>query len=118
MQALMKERLEAAGIDVAAALERFMGNEALLERFLKKFLTDTNYEKLAAAIGAGQKEDALAAAHTLKGVSGNLAMTELYDLLTAQVAALRAGDWDKAVKLRPDISKSYDIISAALKALE
>ena len=35
MDALKKERLAAAGIDVDGALERFMGNDALLERFLK-----------------------------------------------------------------------------------
>ena len=52
MQELMKEKLMGAGIDVPVALERFMGNEALLERFLKKFLKDASYEKLVAAIGA------------------------------------------------------------------
>lgn len=118
MQARRKEKLGEAGIDVSAALERFMGNEALLERFLKKFLNDASYEKLVAAIDAEQQEDALAAAHTLKGVSGNLAMTELFALLTEQVAAFRANDWDKAVKLMPEISKSYEMISAAIRALE
>ena len=46
MDALKKERLAAAGIDVDGALERFMGNDALLERFLKKFLADGNYAAL------------------------------------------------------------------------
>ncbi len=118
MQTLMKERLEDAGIDVSIALERFMGNETLLERFLKKFLNDASYEKLVAAIGTGQREDALTASHTLKGVSANLAMTELSVLLNEQVAAFRADDWDGAVKLMPEISKSYETISAAIKAIE
>lgn len=118
MQAQTKQRLEEAGIDVSAALERFMGNEALLERFLKKFLNDVNYEKLVTAINAGQREDALTAAHTLKGVTGNLAMTELFDLLTEQVAAFRAGDWDRAANLMPEISKSYETIFAVIKGLE
>ena len=118
MQARMKEKLGEAGIDISVALARFMGNETLLERFLKKFLDDTNYEKLVAAMDAKQQEEALTAAHTLKGITGNLAMTELFALLTEQVAAFRADDWDGAVNLMPEISKSYETICAALKALE
>lgn len=59
MQAEKREQLEKAGIDVSGALERFMGNDALLERFLNKFLSDANYEKLTAAMDAGDKETAL-----------------------------------------------------------
>lgn len=118
MQELMKEKLMGAGIDVPVALERFMGNEALLERFLKKFLKDASYEKLVAAIDAHHGEEALAAAHTLKGVSGNLAMTELFDLLTQQVAAFRARDWDKAVNLMPEITIKYETVSAAIQTLD
>ena len=36
MDAVKKERLTAAGIDVDDALGRFMGNEALLERYSPK----------------------------------------------------------------------------------
>lgn len=118
MQELMRERLKEAGIDVTAALERFMGNESLLERFLKKFLDDTNYEKLAEAIDAGQQEAALTASHTLKGISGNLSMTGLFSLLSEQVSAFRADDWDRAVELMPEITKTYETLSAAIKALE
>lgn len=62
-----KERLAEAGIDVENALERFMGNEGLLERFLKKFLNDQNFSKLTVAIGEKKEQEALAASHTLKG---------------------------------------------------
>ena len=44
------QRLEEAGIHVPEVLERFMGSEALLVKFLKKFLEDENYEKLAQAM--------------------------------------------------------------------
>ena len=118
MQDLMKEKLMGAGIDVPVALERFMGNEALLERFLKKFLKDASYEKLVAAIDAHQGEEALSAAHTLKGVSGNLAMTELFGLMTQQVAAFRANDWDKAVELMPEKTIKYETVLAAIQTLD
>ena len=38
MEAWKKEQLTAAGVDVHGALERFMGNEALLERMLQRLL--------------------------------------------------------------------------------
>lgn len=116
MQTDKRMRLEKAGMDVAGALERFMGNDALLERFLNKFLSDSNYEKLAAAIDAEDKETALTAAHTLKGVCGNLAMTELFDLLTKQVAAFRADDWEGGKAIMPSIVSAYEQIIDAIKA--
>lgn len=57
-----------------------MGNEALLERFLKKFPQDENYQKLCAAMEASDWEAALTAAHTLKGICGNLSIAPLFDL--------------------------------------
>ena len=111
----LKTQLIKAGVDVNNALERFMGNEALLERFLKKFPQDGNYQKLCAAMEASDWEAALTAAHTLKGVCGNLSIAPLFDLLTNQVAALRADDWHSAEEMMPQISKAYtaaiDVIS-------
>ena len=113
MDTLRKKRLSEANINVDSALERFMGNEALFERFLNKFVTDENYKKLTEAIAANDKEAALTASHTLKGVSGNLSMTVLFSLLTCQVESFRAGDWQGAVDMMPDITKAYnDIIKA------
>lgn len=88
--------LEAAGIDVDEALERMMGSEALLERLLGKFLEDRNFPALREALDDGDTDRAVTAAHTLKGVCGNLSMTELYRLFTDQVAALRRGDLEGA----------------------
>ena len=44
--------LAAAGVDVDEALERFMGSEAMLERFLKKFPADRGFAALTAALTA------------------------------------------------------------------
>ena len=115
MDTRKNERLTAAGIDTAGALERMMGNEALLERFLKRFLDDANYETLRKAIAAGDREAALTAAHTLKGLCGNLSMTVLFDLFTRQVAAFRAGDWDGAAAMMGEISAAYDQVTAAVR---
>ena len=115
MDEARKQALGAAGIDVEAALARMMGSEALLARLLKKFLDDDNCEKLHSAIAAGDREAALAASHTLKGVCGNLSMTALFDLLTHQVAAFRADDWEGAVALLEQIDQAYVRVTAAIR---
>ena len=115
MDEARKQALRAAGIDVEAALARMMGSEALLARLLKKFLDDANCEKLHSAISVGDREAALAASHTLKGVCGNLSMTALFDLLTRQVAAFRAGDWEGAVALLEQIDQAYARVTAAIR---
>lgn len=115
MDGSKKAALLAAGIDVDSALERFLGNEALLERFLKKFLDDPNHARLTAAFAAGDREGALTASHTMKGVCGNLSMHVLFDLLTKQVQALRAEDWAGAEALLPAVDQAYDEAAAAIR---
>lgn len=115
MEKQARARLEAVGIDVEGALERFMGNELLLERFLKKFLEDTNYAKLKEALDTGDREGAITASHTLKGVCGNLSMTELFACLTQQVQLLRDGDEAGAAALMPAISRSYDVVCQVIR---
>lgn len=115
MDTTKNKHLVAAGIDTASALERMMGNEALLERFLKRFLDDTNFETLKKAIAENDQEAALTAAHTLKGLCGNLSMTVLFDLFTRQVAAFRGGDWAGAAAMMEDIAAAYDQVTAAIR---
>lgn len=114
MDAMRKQKLMDAGIDVDSALERFMNNEGLLEKFLAMFPADPNHDALTAAIAAGDKEKALAASHTMKGMCGNFSMTALFDLLTRQVAAFRANDWEGAVAMMPELDRMYEGLCAAI----
>ena len=110
-----RKQLESAGIDVASALERMMGSEALLERLLGKFLDDPQYPALRTALEAGDMERAVSAAHTLKGVCGNLSMTGLYGLFTRQVDALRAGDLPLARGIMAEIAPAHEQVTAAIR---
>ena len=110
-----RDQLEAAGIDIESALERMMRSEALLERMMGKFLDDPQYPALRAALEAGDVERAVSAAHTLKGVCGNLSMTELYGLFTRQVDALRAGDLPLARGIMAEIAPAYERVMAAIR---
>ena len=73
-----KTRLHGGGINVDNALERFMGNEAMLERYLKKFLDEKSYVQLVEAITADDREGAGVAVHTLKSVCGTLGLSLIH----------------------------------------
>ena len=108
-------QLEAGGIDVVQALERVMGNEALLERLLGKFLDAPQYHALCAALERGDPEQAAAAAHTMKGMCGNLSMTELFQLFSAQVETLRGGDLVAGREMMAQITPAYERATAAIR---
>ncbi len=117
MDDLRVKQLTDGGIDVNEALGRFMGNERLLEKFLKKFADDENYEKLKAAVSEGDAEMMLTASHTLKGVCGNLSMTELFTLFDRQVKELRAGNTEGAKALMNEIDDAYTKVMSAVNGL-
>ena len=77
------------GADVETTLKRFMGNDAIYQKFLGKFPTDPNYANLGANMETGAFEEAYKCAHALKGVVGNLGLTPIYDSVSALVEELR-----------------------------
>lgn len=111
-----KQVLVDAGIDVDGALERFMGSETLLVRFLGKFPADPNFSALETAVAAGDCDAAFTAAHTLKGVCGNLSMTSLFELVSRQTELLRSGDLAGAAAMMPALTTQYQLVCRAIEA--
>lgn len=111
-----KAVLEAGGVDVEEALGRMMGSEALLSRLLGKFLDDASFERLEQAVAARDAAAAAEAAHALKGVSGNLSVTEVYRLAGEQCGLFRAGAWDEACALMPQLAEAYRTAQEAIRA--
>ncbi|UWP60224.1 Hpt domain-containing protein [Ruminococcus gauvreauii] len=106
--------LQDAGIDYDAAVARFSGNSGLYLRFLHKFLQDENMELFTCSMREEHYEDALLAAHTLKGVAGNLGLTRLFDLCSQIVVDLRSDNTAQAQKLFPSAKEAYDAAVAAI----
>ena len=106
--------LHEAGVDTDGALRRFANNAALYEKFMYKFLQDENFGQIGPALEAGRFDDALTAAHTLKGVSGNLGMTRLYEACSETVALIRAGSTQEARASYPSIEAAYRDVCAVL----
>lgn len=78
------------GLDIESARRRFLGNRALFEKFLFRFPEDQNYAKIMEAVKANQIEDAFTAAHTLKGLCGNLSLSKLYEKVSEVTERFRA----------------------------
>lgn len=110
----MKNLLIDAGVEVDSVMERFMNNEALLERFMRKFKEDPNYKELLDAVEKKDTERAFAASHTLKGVSGNLSLGSLQNKVSEQCEMFRAGDFDSGAKMMDDVTREYQRVVSAL----
>lgn len=87
-----KTLFEAYGADYEFTMKRFLNNEAMYLKFLSKLPADPNLQRLGEALDRGDLTDAFEAAHTLKGVAGNLGLAPLYGAVGAITELLRAGE--------------------------
>ena len=81
------------GGDYATAISRLM-RDSLAEKFILKFVNDPSFAQLAEAVKREDWDAAFGAAHTLKGVSMNLAFAKLSDVTITLTDALRPQNAD------------------------
>lgn len=106
-----------AGNDYDGALNRTAGDEELLRNLLYMFSNDKSWDELESAIANGDAKSAFAAAHSLKGSSGMLGMTGLFEAMRPLTEALRAGDIDKARAMFCDAEHEYKSVTELIKTL-
>ena len=83
------DALKSFGADTEKGLAMCMGNEALYLRLVGSVPTESKFETLSDAIEKGNLNEAFDAAHAIKGVLGNLALTPLYDKASEITELLR-----------------------------
>lgn len=84
-------------IDIAESMEeRFMDEEALYLRFLRKLLTTQDFAALEAKVAEEDWAEALRKAHNLKGVCANLGLNTLSGRFAAIVKLLRSEKYTAA----------------------
>lgn len=108
-----QELLVQNGFDVEGAMKRFMNNEGLYLKCLKKMLNDTNIEELRTAYDGGDCETAFKAAHSIKGFVSNLGIESLHQQIHPIVEELRAGNLpnvDELVQFEQAYRKIYELI--------
>lgn len=104
------------GCDTGGAMERLMNSVALYTKFLGKFLDDKSFSEVKPFIDSEDYEAALKSVHTLKGVSGNLGLTPIYDISADMVNKFRAGEPEQAVAEYEKLAVKYTEICEIIKA--
>ena len=84
------EKLNRFGADTEDGLARCCGSEALYLRLVKMAADEKSFDKLTRAANEKNYKEAFEAAHSLKGVLGNLSLTPLYDKVCKMTELLRA----------------------------
>lgn len=108
MNGKLIDELVVWGADVTAAIERFMGKEDMYIKFVDKFPESSPINKLSEYMKNRDYENAIFEAHTLKGVTGNLGFTPLFEDLKKIVDDMRAEDYSNVDELFERISSNYD----------
>lgn len=105
----IEELYEEIGGDYAAAIMRLQ-SDALVGRFIVKFLDDRSCPDTVEAWRSGDEKAAFEAAHTAKGVCANLAITSLATLSSDITEALRPGNDDvRANTDVDDLVNQFDV---------
>ena len=100
-----KKLLLEAGVDLDRTMERFMNNEGLYLKFLKRFPEDPNYE------------EAFKNAHTLKGLSGNLGLEPFYQTISALTEQLRNQNLDHLEESMKEAEEVYGMLIQKISRL-
>ena len=90
--------LEDWGCDIDEGLDRLGGDEDFYETLLSGFVQENSMGVLTEAMEAGDYRRAFEAAHGLKGDTGNLSLTPLYEAVCSLVEDLRPAYGGSAVR--------------------
>lgn len=86
----MLQELRTLGVDTEEAIDRMNGKVSLYERMLTKFAGMMKASSVGKDFDSKDYDSAVEAAHIIKGVSGNLSITPVYEAYTEIVRLLRA----------------------------
>ncbi|NLY82171.1 MAG: Hpt domain-containing protein [Clostridiales bacterium] len=97
--------------DIDDVMKRFVDDEDFYIECLVLFFEDDNLEKLKIAIDNRDLNEAFNAAHTIKGISGNLGLTPIFNLASELVEDFRLKKMENALK-------KYDFINSEYKKVK
>ena len=103
--------------DYENAKARLM-NDRLIDKYLRKFLSDKTFQQLMDAVEVGDREAVFVAAHTLKGVAANMAFSELEQYSSQLTEQMRSRQQDPDPALVASIADSYRLITDTIGLLD
>lgn len=103
-----KNKFISAGNDYSALLERTCGDEELIMMLMQMFLDDDSWNSMCSFMESGETENAFRSAHSLKGSSGMLGFTALFEKMKVITDMLRVGDLDGAKGVFDETKSAYE----------
>lgn len=113
----MKKEIEELGIDYDDLLMRLGNSEPIALKFLKRFIDDQTFTKIQKDFNDHDYDALLKDVHSLKGISANLSMNELFRITDIWVKDLRAKNFQTCEQLYQECNQEYHHILNGLKAL-
>lgn len=92
----MIESLKALGVHTEEGIVRMNGNASLYERMLVKWIDMMKNSSVRPDFDSNDYVCIIEAAHAIKGASGNLSVTPVYEAYSEIVRLLRAGQPEQA----------------------
>lgn len=97
---------------------RMMGNQKLVEKFVRKFLNDPTYEQIKEAAAKVDYDEILRTTHTMKGIASNLEFTHLQEKSAKAVDMIRAGKQEDVLPVIDEIEKEYQKVVENIQKLD
>lgn len=105
----MFSELDSIGAETTDALERFMGDAQMYEKYLSRFPQEVTMEELRQAVAAKDYVTAEKKVHAFKGIVKNLGLVPLADHAVDMLEELRDGDLKAALEAYQGLEESYKI---------
>ena len=107
------------GVDWESGVKRLMGNEQLYRKLLAKFAASYGDAagRIRDALSAGDRQTAHNELQTLKGVTANLSLAPLADLVLAAEQAVKHDDTEHENECIDAMSRELDAVIKALSKL-
>lgn len=109
---ILTDRLRAAGADMDGAMRRMVDDEELYGVCFAYFMDDPAFLALGEALKQEDFSAAFDAAHSIKGVAGNLGLMQMYEITSSMVEILRAkkGDIDRLAERYQELLEQRDTL--------
>ncbi|MEG1996257.1 MAG: Hpt domain-containing protein [Oscillospiraceae bacterium] len=101
-------KLEEYGADIEGIKGRFLGDKELYKNCFNTFLSDKSFAGLGESLKSKDYQKAFEYAHTLKGITGNMGITPLYEVVCTLVEKLRAKEYSKLEQDYEQIMKWFE----------
>ncbi|MCH5256401.1 MAG: hypothetical protein J1D87_03870 [Lachnospiraceae bacterium] len=110
------DELRELGVDVDGGLKRISGNEKLYTKLLGSFVKAINTYNVKPDFDGTDYNEVIEKTHAIKGTSGNLSITPVYEAYTKIVDLLRAGDPEAARTLLEEVLPIQEKIVACIES--